>query len=502
MIMTEESSKGINISFSAFHYGLLVFFALLFLNTSYLFNPPYWDDIIGLHNQAIFIAKHNFSPTALWKDKPVDVKERHHPLATNSNVYPYSITPWIHAVFYRLLPPQGAHFAGHLFNILCLSIAASIAYSIIAHHKRKSIAVLVPMLALLEPIMAGRTAALCQECPLAAMTMLAFYFLDRGKMTFAIMSAFLSVFIKPTGVALLLVLCVFSLVTLLLYHKGLKKTERVLFLLGLVLVIVVGCIILKPHIMMDALTLRDIWFYLAYRTPAILLYVSLSIIIATGITILALIKEKPFDLRAGLVSYRLCSLLFVWGMFSAMLLLPVVPPRYMTFCIFPIFVLIGLAMGNLNKAAFLLVPMAIMFIWHPMPQLDRRRQRSGEYLERSREYLKDLESQRIICAILTKEVDLDRPAVVKWPFGQMLTMPEFGYVDKPRPNTYVAENVVPKYAPVMQADTYGKLPSNGVYLFTATSLSYMPPVLLPENEPKIIYRDNKLPGDMFLFVLQ
>ena len=93
-------------------------------------------------------------------------------------------------------------------------------------------------------------------------------------------------------------------------------------------------------------------------------------------------------------------------------------------------------------------------------------------------------------------------ALGKRPFGQMLTMPEFGYVEQALPNTYVADNIVPKYAPVIQAETYEKLPLNGVFLFTASSLSYNVPILLPANEPKIIYRDDRLLGDAFVFVLK
>ena len=134
----EASSNNAKISFNSWHYGLLVFMAIVFVNSSKLTNPPYWDDIIGLHNQAIFIAKHNFNPIELWKDKPMEVKSITNPLASNSNVYPYCITPWIHAVFYKLLPPHVAHFAGHLFNMLCLSIAAALAYAIISSHQRIS----------------------------------------------------------------------------------------------------------------------------------------------------------------------------------------------------------------------------------------------------------------------------------------------------------------------------------------------------------------------------
>ncbi len=500
--MPETTSKNIAASFNALHYGVLVFLAILFVNSSKLTNPPYWDDIIGLHNQAIFIAKHNFNPIALWNDKPVKVDKEHLPLATNSNVYPYSITPWIHAVFYKLLPPHGAHCAGHLFNMLCLSIAAALAYAIISRHQRRLTAALVPLLALLEPIMAGRTAALCMECPLSAVTMLSFYFLDKDKMKYAILIAIASVFIKPSGVALLLVLAAFSSLQLLSHWRTFSVRQRVITSVALALIVAFGCFMLRRHLIFEETSLKELYFLLVYRAPAILLYVGMLIVIATVLSIYVLLRDKPFDLQNAMTRYRLCSLLFIWGMFLAMLVMPVVPPRYMTFCIFPIFVLIGIAIGNLNKTAPFLLLLAALLLWHPMPKLLKKLQRSGEYLERSREYLDDLEANKIICGVLARKSYQDKPAVVKWPFGQMLTMPEFGYVEKPRPNTYVADVIVPKYAPVIQADTYEKLPSDGIYLFTASSLSYSMPILLPENEPKILYKDNKLPGDALVFVLK
>ena len=84
----ETSSNNAKFWFKAWHFGLLVFMAIVFVNSSKLSNPPYWDDIIGLHNQAIFIAKHNFNPIELWNDKPMEVRGLTNPLASNSNVYP------------------------------------------------------------------------------------------------------------------------------------------------------------------------------------------------------------------------------------------------------------------------------------------------------------------------------------------------------------------------------------------------------------------------------
>ena len=34
---------------------------LLLGNLPYLANPPFWDDILGLHRQALFLARHHFN---------------------------------------------------------------------------------------------------------------------------------------------------------------------------------------------------------------------------------------------------------------------------------------------------------------------------------------------------------------------------------------------------------------------------------------------------------
>ena len=47
---------------------LLFFIVLLLLNLSWVWNPPHWDEILGLHNQAVFLAKHHFSFAELWAE--------------------------------------------------------------------------------------------------------------------------------------------------------------------------------------------------------------------------------------------------------------------------------------------------------------------------------------------------------------------------------------------------------------------------------------------------
>ena len=228
-------------------------------------------------------------------------------------------------------------------------------------------------------------------------------------------------------------------------------------------------------------------------------YVALLILLGTALTAWHAYQDRKWDWQDKRTCFHLASLFFLWGMLIAMIFLPTSLPRYVAVCTLPAATLIGLHLRNFKMATFLLAVLAILLIWHPMQPLPVKNQRSGEYLERSRDYLKDLAANQTFCRILAKDIPPEKPVFVKWPFGQMLTMPEFGYVDTPRPNVYVAENIIPKYAPVKQAKEYEQLTGNGVYLFSATAISYNRPVLLPENEPQIIYRDTSLPGDASLF---
>ena len=46
------------------------FFSLLLLNADNLFAPPFWDDIIGIHTQAVWLARNGFDMAALLRIPP------------------------------------------------------------------------------------------------------------------------------------------------------------------------------------------------------------------------------------------------------------------------------------------------------------------------------------------------------------------------------------------------------------------------------------------------
>lgn len=48
------------------YLSIAVYLVIIVLNFPSMTNPPYWDDIMGLHNQAVWLAKHNFDFSELW----------------------------------------------------------------------------------------------------------------------------------------------------------------------------------------------------------------------------------------------------------------------------------------------------------------------------------------------------------------------------------------------------------------------------------------------------
>lgn len=124
--------------------------------------------------------------------------------------------------------------------------------------------------------------------------------------------------------------------------------------------------------------------------------------------------------------------------------------------------------------------------------------RSGDRLERSREYLQDLWANQAACKLLETKY-FDRPIVAKWPFVQMLTMPEMGYVSKSLPNVYSATSIQAKYLNVKTYRKDTKMPDNTLYIFGFNTLESVPvwgPSLLPKRELryKIILKNSVRDG--------
>ncbi|MBU8902438.1 MAG: hypothetical protein KOO69_06840, partial [Victivallales bacterium] len=183
-------------------------------------------------------------------------------------------------------------------------------------------------------------------------------------------------------------------------------------------------------------------------------------------------------------------------------------PRYSAFIVFPMYIFIALNTSIKNKYLIAVLPLILLttgiinisgrYYLH----LQSNRLRSGEYLERSREFLNDLWENQAACKLLETEY-FDRPIVAKWPFMQMLTMPGMGYVTKALPKIYAACPTV-TYAKIKIYDPKIKMPDNTLYIFAFNSLdawSKFGPSLFPKRNKryKIILKNQIKDGWFIIY---
>lgn len=488
--------------------GCLSFLIMAVLNLSSLNNPPYWDDILGLHNQAIWLAKHNFNLSELWQPGQGFWEG-------GSNIYLFGIMPYFYGILYNLFPASVVHVMGHLFNIGCLALAFGVSYSILLKFKiAPYYALLWCVAAMCEPVMAGRAAALGQESPLLCAAVLSIYFLVDKKYWLGLLFVFAAMLVKVTG-GILATAFVVWLVMDICFTAGSRKENLKKYCPYLL----VGIILIACFLLSSFGETRDVegeriilsrWFSrLTYQFSTLLpiQFLALCMVVAAAVwRLIVVIKNKSlFDLSSK-DKVSLLLLIFIGGFWAAYALYNCPLPRYSSFIVLPMYIFIALNTGTKNK--WLTIALAVILLGAGIVNINGRyylrlqsnRLRSGEYLERSREYLNDLRKNQTACKLLETKC-FNRPVVAKWPFVQMLTIPEMGYVTKAMPNIYAA--CIPiKYAKVKVYTAGTKMPDNTLYVFGFNSLdawTKFGPSLFPKRNKryKIILK-NQIKDGWFL----
>lgn len=490
---------------SLFPAAAVIFACLMLCNYSHLFNPPHWDDLIGLHNQALFLAKNNFNLWALWHEQ-VTI----HPyfnIGEGSNVYPYSAVAMFWAVLYRLFSPPWVHASGRLCYMLCLTLAGVLFFDILRRLTRSGgRAAAFTLLAFMEPVMSGRTAAIGQECPLILGCMLALMYWSREQTGKALATAALSIFLRDTaGIFMLIILLAFVIERIALRWRRQRPGQWRRELAGTTVALAAGALfalyILATRNIFnrpEGLSLaghigRTLWVHIPYISALWLL----------AVILLARHTFRALKSRDG--SFSLSALLWDWGLLSVyaailfcMIFIVCSLPRYMSAAVFPVFLVLGKHWPGGNKGIVAGILLFLLLAIQPFPPLRPMLGRSGEFLERSREYLADVKANQKLCAYLERE-HFGRPIVAKWPYILMFTVPEFGYVSRPLAHVYVAELVAPNFAPVKVYAGREKLPADTVFIFTPTSLGHTILPLFPYRHDRILYVDTTLGSSVIAF---
>jgi hypothetical protein len=503
--VSEKISKYCSGRYQQLAVGLLVFCVLLVWNCRYLNNPPYWDDILGLHNQAVWLAKNNFNVIKLWQPGQ-DFWQG------GSNIYRFGMMPYLYGLLYTVFSPAYVHVAGHLFNMACLAVAFALFFSVLRQIAGSAVlALLWCIAAVCEPVMAGRTAALGQECPLVMLVAFVIYFVFNKRYWHALLFVMIAMLVKMTAVIPALALSVWFLTRRLLpedLFENKDLPEKINALTIVTAFYALGSFIMLTIFEVDY-TFDDWSLSLGQKLfDKLPLLVPLQFLVLVGIAVTGcwcfftkLFKHKKITEQDW---FSVFVLIMTGGFWVSFLMYPGILPRYTAMIVFPMMLLLAINLPKkVSIAAVLLLVVGGMFLntGYLMRKLPGAHSCSGEYLERSREYLADLKQNQKVCKFLEKRA-CTYPILAKWPFVQMLTMPEMGYVEKPLPSVYDAGKIHAKYTKARVFPGKDKMPAQTLYVFVANSFEFWPKFgipLMPKNGDKIIYSDNTLGGFILIY---
>lgn len=476
--------------------GFLCFGILTLMNAPYLHNPPYWDEMIGTNNQALWLKNHHFNLPLLWQT------------GNDSNVYPFSLNAILYAFLYSLFEPQTVHLIWHLLVMVSISISVALAYTIIFRFtKHKSVAFIWSIAVLFEPVMAGRTAELGHESLLGMFIMMVIYFTSTQRYWLALAGMFISFYIKPTGV---LLFCSMTTFIVMLYgfnsHYFDFKKQRKFVIVFIITCLVTVCLykITSDARGGDILTwggyLNNLYqfYFLIPMSGILLLTVIVAGIIYVAKIAVRCIKTRKMPVIDSEIATLLFLLIFICGFWVAYIIFKISLPRYTVITVLPMFVFLGIVIKRRDVSILLAIVLTIAgyFCWNDrfLPALPDGLSRSGDLLERNREYLKDLDSNRTLCKLL-EENYFNHTIVAKPPFLQMLTLPEFGYVKKTLPNVLSAVTNTPLYCPVKNL-SLATVPPDALYIYSRNVCEYGADdyCLVPFRQDTIIYLEGTPPA--------
>ena len=508
--MKTESALHEKIFESPVLLGFISFLFMAVFNFSCLENPPYWDDILGLHNQAVWLANNNFNVLKLSQTGGY--------LAGGSHIYQFGIMPYFYAVLYALFSPKITHLIGHFFNMGCMALAFGVSYSLLRKFKINNYcAALWCVAALYEPIIAGRVVALGQECPLICATLLSIYFLFNKKYRLGVFFIFIAMLCKMTA-GILAITFVLWLILHIYFTQENRKERLKKYYPYLIAGILLICFFLFDIFGGES----ELWvinhnifisFFLRLKHHFLnLLIIQFIVVCIMGLLtmyqISLMIKNKNMFWLSEKNRFSFFLLILCGGFWMSYGLCALPLPRYSAFIVLPMYIFVAINADFEKKhlsilLALILLTLGIVNINGAFyPRLKTWQLRSGDNLERSREFIDDLWANQGACKFLETKY-FDRPIVAKWPYVQMLTIPKMGYVSKALPNVYAACPPI-KYAKVKVYKPAIKMPKNTLYIFVDNSFAVWKnfgPSLYPKQNQqyKIIFANQVRGGRLIIY---
>lgn len=481
--------------------GLFKIFALssllyLAANASHLIDPPYWDAVIGVYHQGAWLYRHGIHYLDLLR-QPTS-------LAGGPNVNVFYAFSTLFALLLHVLPLKGVFLFFHLVTIAAAGLSTTLFFLMLRPRVGPVCALGWVLAAALNPIWTGQAAAMYIDLPYTAMAALSLYAFWKKRYAAAALTCLVSYFVKNSA---LLQAAAYLVVGLLLLGRYLWRQRRLsretggpllLLMLPCPLMVLLNHWVPAPpfHGSGPLFAMRMFRFiYLArYLYPVVLAQLAL----ATALILYKSVSSGPRRLVVEGGEWWVYLAIYCTGFMAAFIIYPVSLTRYMLYLIFPLAALLALLLQNHRRLSMILVLVLCLFnavnqrgsLLGPIPAFAAR---SGDRLERSREYLEDLETDRDACRFVERS-GFDGPILSKWPFALMLALPELGYVSRP------LAGVVDPYGP----DALPKAGQTVMCVYSPSIYDTGSPgaSLKPRPSDRILWTDRRLPGDPVVIYLR
>lgn len=167
---------------------------LLALHARALFDPPYWDGLIGAFPQGLWLARHDFDLVRLL------TQERTCPEG-GPNVYPFSVYPLaIGALYSAGLEPRQVFLLVHLAMLACAATASAAFFALARSATDTRTGAFATLVFASAPMFHAMASQMNMDMPLCACTLLSARSMQTGRFGRAALFASIALLVLPRGV--------------------------------------------------------------------------------------------------------------------------------------------------------------------------------------------------------------------------------------------------------------------------------------------------------------
>ena len=418
--------------------SVAVFLALAFFRREVLFYPPYWDSVVGLFPEAIWLRDNGFDYLKLAYAEPG------YGHGGARNLF-FTVYPAFQALLLKVFPPQFFLLFNHLWTFGLAALSLTLFYRLLARTNRAAVAFAGSALLFAHPLFLSQADAINYELAVLAVSLLAIDRTLSGRAMAGAGLAALAACIKPTGVIVAFALFLFQLITI-----GLSKSKgqsdgapsRKDTFWPLTILIAIGAAAIGQWFLRETLYREASDTIVVFLRGSIKREVldspELSVLFTIAALFMVGVAWRFWHPRTGasrMAPSDLMACLFVFSFLCFYVNIIPMLPRYFFYCLpFLLYGLIRLIDQAINApfftAAILLILSGLVFSNRTGQFYTPITTRDGFLLERSLEYVEDMRLNLSLAKRLEDHY-AGVAIITSPPYAQMLALPELGYVTRP-----------------------------------------------------------------------